>query len=793
MKIKRISCEQFAGLVDQDIQFDDGLNLVVGANESGKSTLIDLIYHMFFQDCVIDNRTKNKTFKERYFPRSNDAFQGDSIDGTILFETEDGRLKLSKEWAAKGGQARLVLPDKTRVSDEQIINKALSDALVYGKGIYDELLFASQRREQSILSSLLGDSGPSENVKDLSSAITRAVMETGGVDIEKMEADLAEKVRQYEGHWDFDMDLPEGGKRRGINNKWKKEVGRILAAYYDKEDVAQKQADAIAAEKAVEEANATVVECKAELEALKVKQEEFYKVRNIIAEYSSNNSLYEVTRQTAVEQKEALANWPVKVAALEQAHALKEELQDALDKELYRSVKVLMDVFEEQHDALRGIGTVGEQDVAEAEKCESKIFDLENRLKGMNLVAKIHRFGDAEISINSAISGEPLSSGDGTVEISEAVDIMIPGIAEIQLSPKGTDLAQVRQEIEAVKAKQAAIFAKFKVHSTSDLQKKHRDSIRLSNDLNLSKAKIEAQLNGVSWDTLCERTKALPEIVRSSTAISIDLKALCGTSAESFIGKLSGEIEQYENKYGSQGELIDAKARTAAELQKLEAKLKAGAAIPEDFAGIQDADAYDAELKEQIKVIEGDLSWYRTKLSSEERKLSEVSAEALSEEYQRVSEKYERTKTEYAHWKHILDTFRNVKNTAKGNPLSDIEATFASYLQLMTDGRLSRDGIEDDMKSSITSGKFHLSEDILSDGTKDTISLAFRLAVLNHLYPNGGCVAIFDDPFTDMDPERTMQACRLIQEFAKSNQVIFVTCDEKYKGLMNGNCIEMAG
>jgi uncharacterized protein YhaN len=81
--------------------------------------------------------------------------------------------------------------------------------------------------------------------------------------------------------------------------------------------------------------------------------------------------------------------------------------------------------------------------------------------------------------------------------------------------------------------------------------------------------------------------------------------------------------------------------------------------------------------------------------------------------------------------------------------------------------------------------------DILSEGAKDTGYLAFRLAVLERLYPNGGGLAIFDDPFTDMDPARTTQACKLLRRFAEKNQIIFVTCDDKYDGLLETAAIEV--
>ena len=79
----------------------------------------------------------------------------------------------------------------------------------------------------------------------------------------------------------------------------------------------------------------------------------------------------------------------------------------------------------------------------------------------------------------------------------------------------------------------------------------------------------------------------------------------------------------------------------------------------------------------------------------------------------------------------------------------------------------------------------------LSEGTKETVSLAFRLAVLDHLFPDGGGVIVFDDPFTDMDADRTTQSCELIKECAKQHQVIFLTCREDYLEMLNGNKIAL--
>lgn len=138
---------------------------------------------------------------------------------------------------------------------------------------------------------------------------------------------------------------------------------------------------------------------------------------------------------------------------------------------------------------------------------------------------------------------------------------------------------------------------------------------------------------------------------------------------------------------------------------------------------------------------------------------------------------------------HIYHVFCRLKEQTVGNPVEDIAEKFGAYLDVITEGGLELNAMDEQMSVKLASGMHALTYDILSAGTKDTISLAFRLAMLEHLYPEGDGLAVFDDPFTDMDPKRVSQSCRLIQKFAENNQVIFITCDEKYKKLMKGNVI----
>ena len=67
MRITNISCTQFAGVRDRSVALTDGINVIYGKNESGKSTLVNLISRTLFQDARLDKRS-DKDFIDNYFP-----------------------------------------------------------------------------------------------------------------------------------------------------------------------------------------------------------------------------------------------------------------------------------------------------------------------------------------------------------------------------------------------------------------------------------------------------------------------------------------------------------------------------------------------------------------------------------------------------------------------------------------------------------------------------------------------------------------------------------------------------
>ncbi|MBR3251914.1 MAG: AAA family ATPase, partial [Erysipelotrichaceae bacterium] len=176
MKINKIETEAFAGIQDRELEFDDGINLIVGENETGKSTIVDLIYNMFFQT-TNTKRNKDRSFLNLYFPNKDSEFSGDFINGKVVFENDKGKFTLEKEWNDDGGETKLTTPDKTKIKNAEQVEEIIDKELRYGKGVFNELIFSSQKRDLSIIRSLLDGDDDNDvlSTKDeLSSIVAKA-------------------------------------------------------------------------------------------------------------------------------------------------------------------------------------------------------------------------------------------------------------------------------------------------------------------------------------------------------------------------------------------------------------------------------------------------------------------------------------------------------------------------------------------------------------------------------------------------------------------------------------------
>ena len=195
MKITRVSCEQFAGARDRMVSFTDGINVIYGKNESGKSTLVNLLFATLFQRARLDNRSaSDRDFRELYFPaaKRGRSVVGDSIDGKVTIETDKGAYILSKRWGAVT-DCCLSTPDGD-FRDLGNVEELLKELLVYGRGVYEDLLFTSQSTTERALKDLLNPAEKKETKQEIVGAVSQAFAESDGIPMDVIEQAILDRT-----------------------------------------------------------------------------------------------------------------------------------------------------------------------------------------------------------------------------------------------------------------------------------------------------------------------------------------------------------------------------------------------------------------------------------------------------------------------------------------------------------------------------------------------------------------------------------------------------------------------
>lgn len=786
MKITRVSCEQFAGARDRAVSFTDGINVIYGKNESGKSTLVNLLFATLFQRAKLDNRS-DRAFKDLYFPaaKKGRSAVGDFIDGKVTIETDQGTYTLSKVWGA-GADCRLSTPDGT-IRDPEDVDELLKEVLVYGRGVYEDLLFTSQSATERALISLLDESAKKETKQEIVGAVSQAFAESDGIPMDVIEQAIVDRIAAIEGkHWDADRDAPAYKAGR-----WANGLGEILMAYYAWEDAADALDRISRAEtdllRAVTEYN--------EKDAAARTAEEAYQRFNtfagrLAAQGERKKNLDRLARDIA-KVAEVLSKWPQLDTAVECAKALKEEKihRDALDLQAAVQAERARITPEDVKLAEEACPATGE--LAQVQRAQRELAMLENQLCGMNLTAAVQMLGGHEVEITSLRTGAPISLTDGNAAITEAVLITVPGVMEMRLSPANVNVEALEAQMAACKETMTAILGKYDAASVEALER-HAKAVEAAKfAIDQMNNRIARLMGALSMAQLDEMVAAAPASVRDKAAIEAEIAALCGGDVSSFITRNEALLENYAAEYGSLNDLKAKAFDLEMERKRTEESVASVEDLPAEYAAITDPDAHLANLQAEVKRQQTLREQALTRKTEAAGRLDSATTDVdgdPAEAEARTRRKLEETKTKLAHWKHIYEVFLAQKENVHNNPTQDIADRFLQYLSLISDGRISSDFPDaEKLNMLIYSNDTLLDYGKLSDGTKETVSLAFRLAVLDHLFPEGGGVIVLDDPFNDMDQDRVAQSCLLLKECARRHQVIFLTCREEYLPLLQGN------
>ena len=792
MKIRKVSTEQFAGIRDREVCFDDGINVVYGKNESGKSTLVNLISRTLFQDAKTDRR-KDKDFIANCFPgeMKDTTAKSGYIQGKVAFETENGEYIVTKEW---GDEPVCKLSTPSGMFKKQSdVNEEIKNALIYGEGIYSEMLFSSQYNTDISLKTILNASENSDAKKEITDVVTKAFSESDGISSEDIEKAIDKKIEELEGkggHWDRENNAPV---RRA--SRWTNGIGELHSAYYAFDDAKEVVRKVSELENEVTKAESAFRKAKSEKDEAESKYSRFVEFVSFLETRGERNKNLERLNSDLLKFESDAKKWPETVRKLKKAESLAKEEKDRETLERYNEAKPISESVFALEKKLEFMRCPTEEDIAEAKAVNSRIEVLKNRLCGINLSAAVQMFSENSLEVKSLVTGEDLYNGEENLIIKEAVSLRIPGIMEMQLAPANVDFEKTEQELVKNKATLSRILIKYGADNIAPLEKLAKDYAEIENEIRDKKIRIDRITGFVPFSNLEKEVSLINDEPREMEEIENDIYEICGyEDVSSFIVKSKAIISSFEDNYETHEKLAERIENCRKAISDYENSEKEAENIPEEYLSITDSQNYLKELKDAI-----DRANDNCMDASEAKTAALVNLGNYSESHpdpksavEEAERKFIEQSSLLCHWIHIKKVFADVRESFRGNPMHDLSESFTKYLGIISGKRISSEfPDEEKLDMNIYSGNNKLDYDKLSEGTKETVSLAFRLAVLDHLFPDGGGVIVFDDPFTDMDAERTERSCELIRECAQRHQVIFLTCKEEYTDMLGGNEIQI--
>ncbi len=808
MILERVQIESFAGLADRDLELREGLNVVIGPNEAGKSTLFQAIRHTLLTPAALKGRESQKML-ELFLPRGG----GDSIACTLQFLHRGQRYLLAKRWG-EGRSAELVQPDGSRLRGEEPIRSALAELLPAGEGTLRTVFLAAQSALPGTLRELAENPEAAGSLADL---LRRAVLQPDGMSISAFQEKLAVRQEELLGRWDLEREHPEGN--RGPDNPWQKGAGQVTQSWYKREGLERRRAEAEEAEARLGELARALQSCRAELAALERRVQEEDPAAQAVDRRSSLQKDLQLRQLRSESLRKAYEQWPQLQRSLteaarelpeaeQRAAALRQEKAQAEQADRRRQAREQLDQAralkaetENARTKLAGLPAVSGPQLQElkkaSEEAERSAMGLQAAGAGQGIAVSLQ--ARADITLQVSKDGEPpqartLGPGETlTLTARERARLEAPAWS-LDASSAPEDRQRLREKAESARRRFADLLSSRGFASLEAADQASRDFELAAARVQDAEGRLQKALQGQSLQELEQAASPAGPAAgptasqegggaapRELAAVYADL-----AKAEDFLRRLKErEATDQEaltallQKHGSQDALlklmlaeINAQQDVAAELASLPA-LPAEAADPDAF--LTQHEAGKSAMKQM-----GDRE---RKLSDEyaeaERQLPEESSEDLADQLEDAERRYRQALRRARALLSVQAAARAVLEESGSDSQERFERDLGHYAAELTAGRYRAMPVAGGLpKDMVRSDGLPLPFDLLSGGTRALFALALRLAMADAFLEEAEGFLVLDDPLVDLDPERQDRASAVLARFAgqPGRQLLLFTC-----------------
>jgi exonuclease SbcC len=796
MKLLSIRLHPFGGTANRTCTLHDGINVLEGPNEFGKSTLSKALWHALFKRTDLTPANLRDTMG-RWYPIPG----GDHTRVTLEFEAGGHKWTLHKTWGA-GAASSLQAEGAAGIADPGEVQKQLNTLLRRNEATWQQVMFTSQAQLAATMERLQQNSA---KVDDVQSLLAGPAAIPGDIPPDKLTAALEARIAQHFGRWDVSASGPERG--RGIDNPWANGKGPLLDAWYAMEAVRRDLKDVRGYEEQVDEVNAKIKGLQSKIE---VDSDFVITGRRLKDGLASRGGLEEKIQRLGGEQtalKAVLVDWPgadkvisgkkVELEGVKTTlEALADELKSAKMRADAKQLKLAHGKLVEARETWNAEATklseskaVSTDSLTELKRLEKDISDIRIKIEAQKLSAKIESATPTSVMIvRGTDAPETLTLTAAEAWEGQADGKLIVELRDMKISvASGTgDMDALFEQLEkAIQRRQETLetLGHESLSSAEAADINHQKCVR---DESRRRELYTASLMGRTEDEWASEMAALEALPETRSVATLEAEQAAAVRNEA---KLTLDIQEDLKKvvnwtieHTDLDTLMTKILVKTGELNAAKQDLAGLPALPDGFTSIPEYLDLLSQKESAREQHEQRLVALKLDQAALTGAAPDTTAEELTADLEIKQRKFERQQADGQALLRIQSKLKTViAERGIDDPMQGLTTAVSNHFSNLTGGRYQEVTMNGTAPTQV-GGALTLETTLLSQGTLGSLALATRLALSELYLKDMDGFFLLDDPFTDMDTTRRAAAIQAIGTFAAKHQVLFFTCHPDHAG-----------